>query len=330
MCIRDSVWTSEDTAQAKKRMKKEAAKAAPSAAAKSRLVLRDVVGARKSKMPSDLPRPMLPTASREAPKGEQWLHEIKYDGYRMLCAIEKGKARFVSRNGNDWTSKVPRLAKRVAKLDVQNAVLDGEVVAMAADGTTDFQALQNTIGRGQDAALRYYVFDLLHLDDHDLSGVALEKRKQILEPLLPTDENDSLHFSEHIRGNGPTVFQHACRLGTEGIVSKKAGGKYVAGRTLDWLKTKSLLSAEFVVGGFTASTTSRFGFGSLVLGAYDGDDLVYLGRVGTGFTDRSRETITELLSNCKREVNPFVNVEARDFERRVYWLEPIHLSLIHI
>ena len=281
--------------------------------------------ARRRKMPI-LPKPMLPSATREAPQGDDWLHEIKYDGYRMLCCVRNGHAKFVSRNGNDWTKKVPHLAGKMSTLPVQEAIFDGEIVAMSRDGTTDFQALQNTIGRGHDSTLRYYLFDLLHLDGYDLTGVGLEQRKTILKTLLASNRTESLQYSEHIRGNGPTVFQHACRLGTEGIVSKRADRKYTSGRTIDWLKTKSLMSAEFVVGGYTESTTSRYGFGSLVLGAYEGEDLIYLGRVGTGFTDLSREFLSASFGECRSDQNPFQNLEAGMIDRRVYWLQPIHVA----
>ena len=152
---------------------------------------------------------MLPSATRVAPTGEQWLHEIKYDGYRMLCHVQDRTVRFTSRNGNDWTDKLPQLAQLMANLTVGQAIFDGEVVAMAADGTTDFQALQNTIGRGSGRKLRYYVFDLLYLDGHDLTGARLDERKQLLRQLVPLEETSQLQFSEHIQGDGPTVWRTA-------------------------------------------------------------------------------------------------------------------------
>ena len=279
-------------------------------------------GARPRDMPTTAPRPMLPTATREAPSGDAWLHEIKLDGYRMICLVREKQARFVSRNGNDWTSKLPTLAKRMAELPVEQAIFDGEVAALAVDGTTDFQALQNTIGRGHDQNLKYYLFDLLYLNGYDLTGARLDDRKRQLEALLPASDNGSLQFSEHIVGNGPTVFEHACRLGAEGIVSKRADRKYVSSRTTEWLKTKSLRSAEFVVGGYTESTTSRYGFGSLILGAYEGEDLIYLGRVGTGFSDQTRELLSQTLAKLRSDKNLFVNLEAHMIERKVYWIDP--------
>ena len=296
--------------------------AADDVSGQPRLKPAGIRGSRRQSMPQQV-RPMLPSATRAAPTGDQWLHEIKYDGYRMFCHVRNRAARFTSRNGNDWTDKLPRLAELLANLAVDQAIFDGEVVAMAADGTTDFQALQNTIGRGSDRRLRYYVFDLLYLDGYDLTGACLAERKQLLRQLIPVKENSQLQFSEHILGDGPTVFQHACRLGAEGIVSKRVDRKYLAGRTKDWLKTKSLRTADFVIAGYTESTATRSGFGALVLGAYDNaGQLVYLGRVGTGFSDQTREALWDYLWTHELAESPFPSFAAGTAPREVHWVAP--------
>lgn len=231
-------------------------------------------------------RPCLPTTSRQAPTGDKWVHEIKYDGYRMLCHLKNGSAAFFSRNGLNWTDKLTTLAKSVAALPCETAVLDGEVVMMDSNGVTSFQALQNRIGAGRDGELRYYLFDLLHLDGYDLTALNLLQRKEILSALIcALGDSHRVFFSEHLTGDGPTVFAQACKLGVEGIVSKRVDKRYSQGRCEFWLKTKCLQSREFLIGGFTPSTASRKGLGAVLLGVpHEDDKLHFVGKVGTGFT----------------------------------------------
>jgi len=266
----------------------------------------------------------LATLAKQAPEGDDWLYEIKFDGYRMLCRIDKGRARFISRNGHDWTKKFPELAEMVARLPVEQALLDGEVVALAADGTTSFQALQNVFQTGRTAKLVYYVFDLLHVDGFNVTSVPLEGRKELLSKVLAGATSKSIRLSEHLAGNGAEVFKQACRLHLEGIICKRRGRPYRPGRGLDWLKVKCSRREEFVIGGFTPPTGSRSHFGALLLGYHDVDgQLIYAGRVGTGFNDQTLASLHKTLSKLVRAKSPFHNLTGSTGPARgVTWVEP--------
>ncbi len=194
---------------------------------------------------------------------------------------------------------------------------------MGPDGTTNFQALQNTIGRGQDRHLKYYVFDLVYLNGYDLRGVTLLDRRELLRQLLDASDIEPFLFSEHITGDGQVVFEHACQLGAEGIVSKRVNSKYASGRSPEWQKTKSLRSAEVVIVGYTDSTAPRQQFGALVIAAYSDDaQLTYLGRVGTGFNSQTMQTLFEQLQSIHRETSPLGHRISTVDSRDVHWVEP--------
>lgn len=195
-------------------------------------------GARPAAPPARI-RPALAFPAREAPEGDRWQHEVKLDGYRMFCRLELGRVTFVSRHGLDWTDRLGPLALAAADLPARQAILDGEVVVHAADGVTRLALLQRALGRGREGVIFYYAFDLLYLDGYDLTGVPLEQRKALLNSLVhPAAESDRLRLSQSITGHGPTVFAEACRLGLEGIVSKRRGSRYPCGRSRSWLKIK--------------------------------------------------------------------------------------------
>ena len=277
--------------------------------------------------PANIPsliRPCLPTASRQAPTGDKWVHEIKYDGYRMLCRIEDGGARFFSRAGKDWTGKLKSLARVMGQMPVESVVLDGEVVMMTEEGVSSFQALQNRIGAGKDTELRYYLFDILYLNGHKLSGLPLLDRKQILGELVEANgSSQRIVFSEHLVGDGPTIFHSACKLGVEGIVSKRVDKRYAEGRFEFWLKTKCLLSREYLVGGFTPPTASRKGIGAILLGIpTDDDKLHFAGKVGTGFTHQTLIELREALDKIKIPKSPFCNLNRRTADKGTMWVEP--------
>ena len=266
----------------------------------------------------------LATLAAQAPAGDDWLHEIKFDGYRMLCRVDKGKARFISRNGKDWSSKFPELVEAAGELAVGQAMLDGEVVAIEPDGITRFQTLQKIFQTGRTGELIYYAFDILHLDGHDVRQLPLEDRKKLLEQTVARSQVPSIRFSDHLEGTGPKVAAEACRLGLEGIVSKRRDAPYRPGRGVDWLKIKCSHSEEFVIGGFTRPGGSRSHFGALLLGYHDRQkNLVYAGRVGTGFDRKTLASLARAFRPLVQDKSPFVNLSGTTGQARgVTWLEP--------
>ena len=177
------------------------------------------------------------------------MHELKYDGYRILCRVKNGSAKLVTRNAHDWTAKLRGIAAAAASLPVKTAWLDGEVVALKPDGVISFQGLQNAFETGSETNLIYYVFDLLYLDGYDLRQVTLLDRKRSLAAVMPSGASGLIRYSDHIQGQGDVVFSEACRNGMEGIISKRSGAVYLAGRTRQWIKVKCSHRQEFVIGG---------------------------------------------------------------------------------
>jgi len=281
------------------------------------------IKANKAAFPTT-PGVQLATLTKDAPGGDDWIHEIKFDGYRMLCRIEREKVRFISRNGRDWTAKFPSLAKAVATLPLKTAIIDGEVVVMQSDGTTSFQALQNSFLSDGSTPFQFYCFDLLYLDGFDLRAKPIEDRKSLLAQLITSGAHGPLHFSDHVVGNGPKFFAEAARLHLEGIISKRLGRPYSSGRGLDWLKVKCSLREEFVVGGFTTPGGSRTHFGALAIGYYDEDhQLKYAGRVGTGFDERTLSTLHAKLAKLVQKTSPFSDLSGATGQARgVTWVKP--------
>jgi bifunctional non-homologous end joining protein LigD len=268
----------------------------------------------------------LATLAKEAPAGNDWLHEIKLDGYRMLCRVDKAQARFISRNGHDWTKKFPELAQAVGDLPIEQAMLDGEVVAVDPDGVTRFQALQNIFQTGRTRDLVYYVFDILHLDGRDVTGLPLERRKEILKAVVDGSPQASpIRYCDHIVGTGPDVFAQACRMHLEGIVSKRRESSYRPGRGVGWLKIKCSRREEFVVGGFTPQSGGRTHFGALLVGYYDADKkLIYAGRVGTGFNEKTLASLHDKFAKLRQNQSPFANLSGTTGQARgVHWLKPL-------
>ncbi|MBA3506125.1 MAG: DNA ligase D, partial [Betaproteobacteria bacterium] len=263
----------------------------------------------------------LATLINTAPLSGEWLHEIKLDGYRMLCRVEKGACRMYSRTGKDWTAEFSTIAQAAARLPCTSAWIDGEVVVLADDGRTSFQALQNALSQGSLAKLHYYAFDLPYLDGYDLSKAALLDRKRVLQTLLQS--TDELKFSDHVVGAGEEVFAQACKLGLEGIISKRVDSAYQPVRGANWVKTKCGMRQEMVVGGFTDPQNSRIGFGALLLGVYDHDgSLRYAGKVGTGFDDATLTKLRSTLDGLAQSEPPFVNPPTGAEGRRAHWVAP--------
>jgi len=281
----------------------------------------EVSGARKAALPKFV-SPELATLVDRAPEGEAWLHEMKYDGYRILARIENGRVRLLSRNGHDWTDNFSTIAKALERLDAEDALLDGEVAVLLDNGTTSFQALQNHLSGLPAGQLTYLVFDLLHLNGRDLTGARLEDRKHLLADTLGPvrDTAGPLRYSDHVVGDGPAFFAQACRLGLEGIVSKLRGAPYRSTRSREWLKVKCFKRQEVVIGGYTDPEGSRVGLGALLAGVHENGRLVYTGKVGTGFTEKTLRELTSRLRPLERETCPFATPPAG--VGRPHWVKP--------
>jgi bifunctional non-homologous end joining protein LigD len=280
--------------------------------------LAEVAGARRAALPADV-EPQLATLVKAAPGGDDWLHEMKFDGYRILARVEKGRARLWSRNGKDWTARFPTVVRAVEALAVPTAILDGEVAMVLPDGTTSFNALQNAHGGRPAGELAYFVFDLPYLDGWDLRGAALAERKRVLEGLLAGAARP-LRYSEHVEGGGEAFFREACRLKLEGIVSKRRDAPYAPGRVRTWLKTKCHREQELVIGGWTDPEGKRSGIGALLVGVYDTGKLLYAGKVGTGFSTRTADELRRALDRLALASSPFSNKVPR--MARAHWVKP--------
>ncbi|MDP9108305.1 MAG: DNA ligase D [Pseudomonadota bacterium] len=282
----------------------------------------DPAGALPAEMPRML-KPQLATLSDHAPVGDDWLTELKFDGYRALCRIDQGAVTLLTRNGNDWTANWPEIATAASAIDVDQAWLDGEVVAIGTDGKPSFQALQQRAQHNGSHQLAYYVFDLVYLNGFDLSGMALIDRKRLLAELLSALPTPTpILFSDHVTGGAQDVFNHACMHGLEGVVAKRASGHYVQDRSRDWLKIKCAHRQEFVIGGYTEPAGARTHFGALLLGVYADGQLQYAGRVGTGFDQRRLAAMIKQMQRLETSTSPFVTPPTGVAARGVHWLAP--------
>jgi bifunctional non-homologous end joining protein LigD len=285
--------------------------------------VKSVRGSRAARLPAAM-SPQLATLSASVPAGEQWLHELKFDGYRLLCMIQKGSTRLITRRGKDWTQRFPAVATAAVELPVENAIIDGEVVALDDRGISSFQMLQRALKDGPTDALVFYAFDLPYMDGYDLRKATLVDRKEQLQRILTTDrsiDEGVIRYSEHIFGDGKRVLTGACRHGLEGIVSKLSDSPYESRRTKTWLKSKCHARQEFVIGGMTRPKGSRTGFGALLLGYYQRGQLMYCGRVGTGFSDALLGQLESKLTKLATSASPFSNPPTRERSRTV-WVRP--------
>jgi bifunctional non-homologous end joining protein LigD len=284
------------------------------------LAVDKVPGARKAPQPA-LVQAELATLWKDPPTGANWIHEIKYDGYRMLCRVADGAAQMISRNHKDWTANFPALARAAARLPVKTAWLDGEVVALDAKGRSSFQALQNALSASPTAELAYLLFDLLYLDGYDLSKVTLVERKKLLQSLL-ADTSGAIRYSDHFDAPGQDFYKNVCGLGLEGMVSKRGDLAHYNGRSTAWIKVKCQRRQEMVIGGFTEPSGSRHGFGALLLGVYEDGKLMYSGRVGTGFNDATLGSLKKSLDKLEQPTTPFANPPRGADARGVHWVRP--------
>lgn len=275
---------------------------------------------RTSGKPPKFQPPQLATLVDAVPGGNGWLHEVKYDGYRCLLGVSGTDARVYTRSGLDWTDKFPGIAQAAAALDLPPALIDGEIVALDAQGNPGFSALQAAIKAGGHG-LSLFAFDLLSLDGADLTKQPNIERKAKLAALLGAVPKDSpIHYAEHVLGAGEQLFDALCGAGQEGIVSKRADAPYRGARTKNWLKIKCTRRQEFVIVGWLASTTARRALRSLLLGVRDGDGLRYAGKVGTGFDAEAEEMLLTKLGRLARKTAP---VDApRAAVRGAKWVTP--------
>lgn len=269
--------------------------------------------------------PQLAVQSSSPMRGDGWIHELKLDGYRIEARLQRhGKTpvTLLTRTGLDWTHRMEGIADAVSELPVDSALLDGEVVVLRADGTTSFADLQVAFQEGANRPLTYFLFDILHLNGRNLRNLPLEERKRILARLLAsvTDEGP-LRLSDHLAADARQVFERACKLGAEGIISKLASGKYTSGRGNAWLKLKCYREQELVIGGYTDPSNGSRGVGALLLGYYDAGKLVYAGRTGTGFTQKAHHLMHDRLRKLARKTPPFDRLP-RGVSRGVHWVDP--------
>jgi bifunctional non-homologous end joining protein LigD len=270
---------------------------------------------------------MLATLVERPFSDPDWLYETKWDGVRAICFIRKGHARFVSRNQLEMTGQYPELATVPSYVRAKEAILDGEIVALDEKGISRFQLLQPRLGRknareierlAAQSRLVFYVFDLLYLDGYDLTRCALIDRKNLLEQILKPANN--LRYSDHIIGEGETLFHEVAKIPLEGIVAKRIDREYVQRRTTDWLKVKTIQESEVVIGGYTEPRKSRSHFGALVVGLYEGDELHYVAHVGGGFNHLSLEYAYKLMQPLRTKKCPFVEKPVTN--EPVQWVKP--------
>lgn len=296
----------------------------PPGLARLRVTAGALKGARKATATADFFKPQLARLRDDPPAGDQWLHEVKWDGYRILATIEKGKVLLWSRNGLAWTEKLPDIAQAISRLGLTSGRLDGELVAMDDKGRSDFNALQLALSGDAPVPLVYMLFDLTAFEGFNLTSVALTERKALLKQLVGKSDRP-LAYSSHTLGDGKAAFAMATEQQLEGIISKRADGGYRSGRSDDWLKIKRLESDEFAVVGYTAPKGSRSGFGSLLLAAPDpatGDGWRYVGRVGSGFKDAELVSLSKTLAT-KGVKKPPVPLTAIDpMLRDALWVKP--------
>lgn len=278
-------------------------------------------GARKQALPSFVP-PALATLKPKPPEGSRWLHEIKFDGYRLQVRIDHGKLQLLTRSGLDWTEKFgDAVAGALKSLPAETLMIDGEIVVERDSGASDFSALQQDLSEGRSDRFVFYAFDLLYLDGTDLRGAALTDRKALLEKLLPAS-NPHLRYSEHFEESGGLVLDHACRLSLEGVISKVKDSKYVSGRKGNWVKSKCSMRQEFVIGGYTLSSASDNAIGSLALGVYEEGKLRHVGRVGTGYTADVAEMLLGRLKPLGIDDSPFGEKLTALARRDLYFVKP--------
>ncbi|TDR30633.1 DNA ligase D [Aquamicrobium defluvii] len=280
-----------------------------------------VKGAKKAPLP-DFVEPTFASLMTAPPTGDRWIHEIKFDGYRLQARIEAGRVKLLTRSGLDWTRKFGKeVMSALQALPIGTALIDGELVVETGSGASDFSALQADLSAGRSDRFAFYVFDLLYLDGYDLRALPLVERKTMLEQIVGT-EPGLVRYSGHFDENGGLVLRHACRLSLEGVISKLRDGPYRSGRSKAWVKSKCSARQEFVIAGYVPSSTSRKAIGSLVLGVYDDGKLEHVGRVGTGFTGAVAEALFKRLDRMRIAASPFADKLTAEEARLARYVRP--------
>src|SRR5690606_30899306 len=280
-----------------------------------------IKGAKKASLP-DFVEPTLATLMAAPPAGERWIHEIKFDGYRLQARIEAGRVKLLTRSGLDWTKKFGKdVAAALQALPLGTALIDGELVVESGSGAAGSAVLQAGLGAGRADRFAFDVFDLLSLDGYDLRALPLIERKTMLEKLVGA-EPGLIRYSSHFDENGGLVLRHACRLSLEGVVSKLRDAPYRSGRGKAWIKSKCSARQEFVVAGYVPSSTSRQAIGSLVLGVYEDGKLVHVGRVGTGFSGMVAENLFKRLERMRVPESPFAGKLTAEEARLARYVRP--------
>jgi bifunctional non-homologous end joining protein LigD len=285
-----------------------------------------LTGARKARLPDQI-KPELATLVEKAPGG-QWSYEVKFDGYRIMARIDHDEVKLFTRNGHDWTHKLPDQAKALAGLGLESAWLDGEMVVTDEQGVPDFQALQNAFEAGRSGNILYYLFDLPYLNGVDLREVPVEERRAALSTVLKTSKDPLLRFSDAFGEDPEALLNSACQMQMEGLIGKRLGSPYVSRRSSDWVKLKCKHRQEFVIVGFTDPKGSRSAFGALLLGLHDRDsgELRYAGKVGTGFTEATLNSIHQQLKPLQTKKAAVVNPPSGAEFKAVHWLKPSLLA----
>ena len=282
-----------------------------------------VRGARKKLLPSFV-EPSFASPCDRPPSGPRWVHEIKHDGYRIQARLDGGKVQLLTRKNLDWTKRFGAIANALAELRVGAALLDGEVVVEEANGLSTFNGLQADLSSGRQDRMRYHAFDLIYCDGYDLTPATLIDRKRVLEQVLTElPAGSPVRFSEHLDTDGPTMFEHAGRLGLEGIVSKRLDMPYRSGRTDDWLKSKCVARQEFLVLGHIPSSVAAGMVGALMLGYRQNGKLVYAGRVGTGWSTAEARSLKEKLEKIAAGKPALAKPLPAGADKGARWCEPL-------
>src|SRR5262249_21752824 len=281
-----------------------------------------VRGARKKLLPTFV-EPSLAQTTERPPGGARWVHEMKYDGYRIQARTEAKLIRLLTRTGLDWTDRFASIARALGALGLSSGMIDGEIVVEDTDGIAKFSLLQADLSAGRHDRFVYYVFDLIYAEGYDLTPATLLDRKALLQEIVADlPASSPVRFTEHLAEDGPTMLEHACRLGLEGIVSKRVDLPYRSGRTEQWLKSKSVLREEFLIIGYVPSTVAPGSVGALVLGYHENGKLMYAGRVGTGYSHKQARELHEMLEKIAATRPALGNALPAGAEKGVRWVKP--------